>query len=197
LKAAILAFASVAFAAAGPALAHSESSVNSGFAAGFGHPLFGLDHLLAMVAVGLWGAFLGRPLIYVLPVIFPTVMAGGAVLGMAAVPFPPVELGIALSVLLLGSLIAAARALRVATACALVGAFAIFHGYAHGQELPVTVDPVGYSAGFVLSTGLLHILGIALGALTKLPGRLSQVPRYIGAGIAVAGLYFLFRVIAS
>lgn len=186
----------IAWLTAGPALAHSESSVSGGFLAGFTHPLYGPDHLLAMVAVGLWGAFLGRPLIYILPVIFPTVMAVGAVLGMASFQLPPVELGIALSVLLLGSLVAAARSLPIWAASAIIGVFAIFHGFAHGQELPVAAAPVGYSAGFVLSTGLLHLVGIALGALTRLPRAFALVPRYLGAVIAFAGIFFLYRVLA-
>lgn len=178
---------------AAPALAHSESDVAGGFVAGFTHPLFGLDHLLAMVAVGLWGAYLGRPLIYVLPSVFPIVMTGGAILGMAAFEFPPVELGIAISVLALGLLIAAAKSVSVWLACAIVGVFAIFHGFAHGQELPVTADPVGYSVGFVLSTGSLHLLGIGLGALTRLPHPFASIPRCLGALIAVAGAYFLYK----
>ena len=186
----------LALLAAAPALAHSESSVAGGFLAGFTHPLYGLDHLLAMVAVGLWGAFLGRQLIYILPVIFPTVMAGGAILGMAGFELPPVELGIALSVLLLGGLIAAAQKLPIWAASAIVAVFAIFHGFAHGQELPVAADPVGYSAGFVLSTGLLHVAGIALGALTNLPRPFALIPRLLGGLIALAGLFFLYRVLA-
>jgi urease accessory protein len=181
--------------AAAPAFAHSESGVAGGFLAGFAHPLNGADHLLAMVAVGLWGAFLGRPLIYILPTVFPTVMAGGAILGMAAVELPPIELGIALSVLLLGLLTAAAKSLPIWAASAIVAFFAIFHGFAHGQELPVAADPVGYSAGFVLSTGLLHLLGIALGALTRLPRPFALVPRYLGGLIALAGTYFLYKVL--
>jgi urease accessory protein len=179
-----------------PASAHSESSVAGGFIAGFTHPIYGPDHLLAMVAVGLWGAFLGRPLIYILPVIFPAVMAGGAILGMASFELPPVELGIALSVLLLGALIAGAKSLPVWAASAIVAIFAIFHGFAHGQELPVTADPVGYSAGFVLSTGLLHLAGIALGALTSLRPPFALIPRFLGGMIAVAGMFFLYRVLA-
>lgn len=183
----------VALLVAAPASAHGESSVTGGFLSGFAHPLNGLDHLLAMVAVGLWGAFLGRPLVYVLPVIFPSVMAVGGILGMMGVAAPPVELGIALSVLLLGGLIAAAQPLPIPAASMIVGLFAIFHGFAHGQELPATADPVGYSAGFVLSTGLLHVTGIGLGLLTQLPGPLRLVPRWLGGMIALAGAWFLYR----
>lgn len=177
---------------AGPALAHSGTGLAGGFASGFLHPLNGPDHLLAMVAVGLWGAFLGRPLVYVLPMVFPAVMAVGGVLGMAGVPMPPVEVGIALSVLLLGLAVAAALKAPVWAASAVVAVFAIFHGYAHGQELPSAADPVGYSVGFVLATGLLHVVGIGLGSLNR--NRMgAAVARSLGGGIAVAGVYFLYQ----
>ena len=156
--------------AASPALAHSGTGLAGGFVSGFFHPLTGFDHLLAMVSVGLWGAFLGRPLIVVLPVLFPAVMAVGGVLGMASVPLPPVELGIALSVLVLGGMIAFSVKAPIWLASLLVAFFAIFHGYAHGAELPSAADPVGYSVGFVLSTGLLHLVGIAIGLLADRPG---------------------------
>ncbi|CAA9524183.1 MAG: Nickel-binding accessory protein UreJ-HupE [uncultured Sphingomonadaceae bacterium] len=180
-----------------PALAHSDAGLVGGFLAGFSHPLNGPDHLLAMVAVGLWGAFLGRPLIYVLPVLFPAIMAAGGVLGLAGLPFPFVELGIALSVLVLGLLIAGARTLPIAPAVAIVAAFAVCHGYAHGQELPLAADPVGYSLGFVLATGLLHVLGIAIGELGRRSAALALAPRLAGAAIAVAGAWFLFSATAA
>jgi urease accessory protein len=186
-----------ALAAAAPALAHEDNSVSGGFAAGLLHPLAGADHLLAMVAVGLWGAYLGRPLIYVLPVVFPTVMAVGGILGMAGLGALPVELGIAASVLLLGALVAASKSLPVWPACLIVGFFGLFHGFAHGQELPVSADPVGYSAGFMLSTGSLHLGGIALGLLTGLSGPLRNLPRVLGGAIAVAGIWFLYRAAAG
>jgi urease accessory protein len=168
---------------AAPAAAHSGTGLPGGFLPGFLHPLTGLDHLLAMVAVGLWGAFLGRPLIYALPVIFPMMMVAGAELGMLGAPMPPVELGVAVSVLGLGAAIAAGWRAPVWAACSLVGIFALFHGYAHGRELPSAADPLGYSAGFVLATGMLHLSGIALGEVRA---------RGLGAGIALAGLWFLW-----
>src|SRR6185312_1821014 len=113
-----------------PALAHTGTGLAGGFASGFAHPLSGPDHLLAMVSVGLWGAFLGRPLIYALPVIFPAVMVFGAALGMFAVPLPTVEIGVALSVLVLGACIALGLRAPVWVACAIVAVFGIFHGYA-------------------------------------------------------------------
>lgn len=193
LAAMTTALATVAFA--GPAMAHSGTGLAGGFVSGFLHPLSGFDHLLAMVSVGLWGAFLGRPLIVALPVIFPTVMAFGAVLGMSHVPIPPVEIGIGLSVLLLGGAIALAWRAPVWAACLMVAIFAVFHGYAHGKELPSAADPVGYSVGFVLCTGLLHVAGIGLGLLNKRPGG-ERVTRGMGAAIAAAGVYFLVTAVA-
>jgi urease accessory protein len=186
----------LAFAAASPAQAHMGTGLPGGFVSGFLHPLTGWDHLLAMVSVGLWGAFLGRPLIVALPVIFPTVMAFGAFLGMANVPFPPVEIGIGLSVLLLGAVIAAAWRAPVWAACAIVAIFALFHGDAHGKELPSAADPIGYSVGFVLSTGLLHVAGIGIGLLNDRPGGIV-ITRALGGVIALAGVYFLYTAIVK
>lgn len=176
---------------ASPAAAHSGAALQGGFVSGFLHPLNGLDHMLAMVAVGLWGAFLRRPMVVVLPVVFPTVMAAGGILGMVGAPMPPVELGIALSVLILGLVIAAALRPPIWAASLLVGAFALFHGYAHGQELPVAADPVGFSMGFVLATGLLHVAGIGLGALNSWRGGALAI-RGLGGLIALVGAYFLY-----
>lgn len=174
-----------------PAYAHDDAGAASGVAAGLSHPFLGADHMLAMIAVGIWGAFLGKPLLVILPMVFPVMMTVGAALAMAGMPFPPVELGIAISVIALGLLIlAAARAVPV-VACAVVAIFALFHGYAHGTELPATADPVGYSVGFVLATGLLHLAGIGLGLLKTLRfGELGL--RAAGAVTAVAGGAFLF-----
>lgn len=186
----------VAVLAAGPALAHAGDPLTGGFVSGFLHPLTGPDHLLAMVAVGLWGAFLGRPLVFLLPVIFPTVMALGGVLAMAGAPAPPVELGIALSVVLLGAAIAAAFRAPVWLASVVVGVFGLFHGYAHGLELPTAADPVGYSAGFVLATGMLHVVGIGLGLLKDVRHGARAI-RTIGALIAIAGVYFLAQAVMA
>lgn len=177
-----------------PAAAHIGTGLPGGVLSGFRHPFSGFDHLLAMISVGLWGAFLGRPLIYVLPVVFPTVMALGAVLAMLGYPMPPVEYGIALSVLVLGCCIAFAFEAPLWLASFVVAAFALFHGYAHGKELPSAADPVGYSTGFVLATGLLHVCGIGIGALNSRP--CGMIATRSGGGlIAVAGLWFLFRAI--
>lgn len=177
-----------------PAYAHEDTGLAGGIAMGFAHPLSGLDHALAMISVGIWGAFLGRPLVYVLPMLFPAAMAVGGGLGIAGVPFPPVELGIALSVVTLGLLIAFAVRAPVAVACAVVAVFALFHGYAHGQELPSAADPIGYSLGFVISTGLLHLAGIGLG-LVKGLRRGAYALRFAGAAVTIAGLLFVAEAI--
>lgn len=194
LRAAGLALAGWLIAA--PALAHTGTGLPGGFISGFLHPLGGFDHMLAMVSVGLWGAFLGRPLVIALPVIFPTVMALGGALGMANVPLPKVEDGIAVSVLVLGAVIAAAYRAPVWVACIIVGVFAIFHGYAHGRELPSAADPIGYSVGFVLATGLLHVAGIGLGLVNARPGGVA-VTRGLGGLIALCGAYFLYRAVVA
>ena len=177
-------------AAAVPAAAHTGTGLAGGFQSGFLHPLSGFDHLLAMVSVGLWGAFLGRPLIVVLPVIFPTVMAVGGIMGIAGVPMPPVEIGIAVSVLVLGAMIAFKVRAPVWLASLIVAIFAIFHGYAHGKELPSAADPVGYSAGFVLATGMLHVAGIGIGLGADRPGGVAIV-RGLGGLVMLAGVWFL------
>ena len=175
-----------------PALAHT-GSVSGGFAGGLAHPVFGPDHVVAMVAVGLWGAFLGAPAIFLLPVVFPLVMAFGGVLGILGVPLPGVEIGIAVSAVVLGLMVALAARPPLWVAGVLVGAFAIFHGHAHGAELPAGADAVAYSAGFVIATGLLHLAGIAFGLLARWPaGRLAV--RAAGGAIALAGLVFLGRL---
>ena len=174
-----------------PAAAHMGTGLAGGFQSGFLHPLSGFDHLLAMVSVGLWGAFLGRPLIIALPVIFPAVMAIGGALGIANVPLPPVEIGIALSVLVLGAMIAGAVRAPVWLACTIVAIFAVFHGYAHGKELPSAADPIGYSLGFVLCTGMLHVVGIGIGTINDRPGG-AVVTRSLGGLIAATGVWFLF-----
>jgi urease accessory protein len=180
----------LAFGIADPALAHTSGGLQGGFSSGFGHPIQGWDHVAAMVAVGLWGAFLGQPAIWVLPVVFPLVMTFGAVLGILGVPIPAVETGIALSALCLGLLIALAARLPLWLAGIIVGVFAIFHGYAHGAELPENSNAFAYSVGFVVSTGLLHLAGITLGLLVR--WRVGRVAvRATGGIIAASGVAFL------
>jgi urease accessory protein len=182
----------VAAAVAAPAYAHS-GSVAGGFAGGFAHPLFGPDHIVAMVAVGLWGAFLGPPALWLLPITFPLVMAFGGVLGIVGVPLPGVEIGIAVSAIVLGLMVALAARPPLWIAALLVGAFAIFHGHAHGAELPASADAVAFSLGFVIATGMLHLCGIGLGQLARWPaGRIAV--RAAGGAIALAGVAFLTGV---
>lgn len=174
-----------------PALAHSTGDMGGGFASGFMHPLLGPDHVVAMVAVGLWGAFLGAPALWVLPVVFPLVMALGGVLGVLGVPLPGVEVGIALSAVLLGAMVALAVRPPLWVAGLMVAVFAVFHGHAHGTELPHEANPLVYSLGFVVATGLLHLTGIGFGALVKAPaGRMAV--RGAGGLITVVGLVFLW-----
>ena len=176
------------------ASAHEASGVAGGFTSGFMHPILGWDHVAAMVAVGLWGAVLGQPAIWILPVTFPLVMAIGGALGVAGIPLPGVEIGIASSALILGTMVLAAARPPLWLAAVVVAGFAIFHGHAHGTELPHAVSPLAYSLGFVLSTGMLHMCGIALGLLTRWPAGTLAV-RAGGAIIALAGALFLARAI--
>lgn len=188
-----LAFCTILISA-GPAAAHVGGGLAGGFGSGFAHPLLGLDHIAAMVAVGLWGAFLGAPAIWVLPIVFPLVMAFGGILGILGVPLPGIEIGIAISAVVLGLMVALAVKPHLAIAAIIVGAFAIFHGYAHGTELPEDSNAVAYSAGFVIATGVLHLCGIAIGLLTHWPaGRIAV--RFAGSAIAVAGLVSLGKLI--
>jgi urease accessory protein len=170
--------------------AHIDGIATGGFMAGFSHPFGGLDHLLAMVAVGIWGAWLGRPLVWALPLTFPLLMVAGGVLGIAGVSVPYVEPGIAASVVILGLAILAAWRAPLAVALVVVGVFGVLHGYAHGLELPKAAAPQAYTAGFVLATGLLHLFGIALGTLKVLP-RGPDILRATGAAIAAAGVWIL------
>jgi urease accessory protein len=167
--------------------------VTGGFLGGFAHPLFGADHVIAMVAVGLWGAFLGQPAIWRLPVVFPLVMALGGVLAILGLPLPGVEVGIAASAVVLGLMVALAARAPLWLAGLLVGGFAVFHGNAHGSELPPGADAVAYSAGFVIATGLLHLAGIGFGLLARWPAGQLAV-RTAGGAIALGGLAFLVRL---
>jgi urease accessory protein len=174
--------------------AHVESGQAAGFVTGLQHPWSGLDHILAMIAVGLWGAQLGNPAIWLLPIAFPMMMAMGAMMGLLGIPVPGVEVGIALSAIVLGTMILAQVRPKLAVAMAMVGVFAIFHGHAHGTELPPGQSGLLYSMGFVIATGCLHAVGIALGLVNGLPaGNLAL--RGAGSFIAVMGVFFLWRAI--
>ncbi len=177
-----------------PAFAHVEAGQSSGFLTGLLHPISGLDHVLAMVAVGLWGAQLGAPAIWLLPVAFPLAMAIGGFLGLLGIPLPGVEAGIAASAILLGAAVMMERRFPLYAAAALVGFFAIFHGHAHGTELPPGESGLLYSLGFVVATGCLHAIGIAIGAIHRWPaGRIAL--RIAGGGVGLAGIFFLWRAI--
>lgn len=176
------------------AQAHTGEGAVGGFISGLMHPVFGPDHVIAMVAVGLWGAFLGMPAIWLLPVVFPLVMAMGGVLGIYGVSIPAVEIGIAASGIILGGSVALAARPPIWIAAIVVGIFAIFHGHAHGAELPEAANPLAYSIGFVLSTGLLHLSGIAFGLLVRWPaGRIAV--RIGGLLISLLGCVFLVRAL--
>ncbi|SMC47539.1 HupE/UreJ family protein [Rhizobium sp. RU36D] len=179
------------------AFAHTAggaAGLSGGFASGFMHPVLGWDHVAAMVAVGLWGAFLGQPAVWVLPVAFPVIMAFGGMLGVLGVQIPMVESGIAASSIVLGLLIAFAVRAPLAVSLAVVGAFAIFHGHAHGTELPEAANPIAFSIGFVIATGLLHLVGIVIGLLASVPMGRPAI-RAGGALVAAVGFGFLFGVV--
>lgn len=180
--------------AVSPAWAHGESGHGAGFVAGLLHPISGLDHVVAMVAVGLWGAVLGPPALWLLPVAFPIVMALGGCLGLLGVAIPGVEIGIAMSGMVLGLLVLFEIQAPLALAAAIVSAFALFHGHAHGTELPADGNPFLYSLAFVIATGLLHLLGILLGETRRWPGGRRFV-QAVGAGVALVGLDFLLRAL--
>lgn len=179
--------------AATPGFAHTGEGISGGFMSGLLHPIFGWDHVVAMVAVGLWGAVLGRPAIWILPIVFPLVMAFGAALGVAGIPVPFIEAGIALSGVVLGLLIVFLIKAPLPLAAVLVGLFAIFHGHAHGTELPEAANPIAYAVGFVIATGLLHLFGILFGTLMASEAGKWAV-RAGGALIALVGAAFLFGV---
>jgi urease accessory protein len=170
--------------------AHAIGTNAGGFLSGLEHPVFGPDHLLAMFAVGLWGAQIGGRSVWELPVAFPLIMTFGGTLGIMGIPFPYTEILIAASMIVLG--LAVAFAWRPASwlSIAVVGAFAIFHGHAHGAELPSSANPLAYALGFVVATGLIHIAGIAFGLVLgkAMDGKVS---RAAGAAIGLAGAYYL------
>ena len=174
---------------------HVESGQAGGFLSGLSHPVSGLDHVIAMVAVGLWGAQLGMPALWVLPVAFPMMMAFGGMLGLIGIPLPGVEIGIAVSAVVLGALVLGEIRLPLVAAVGVVAFFAVFHGHAHGTELEPGQNAMLYSLGFVIATGLLHALGIAIGLIHRWDlGR--QALRGAGALVMAGGLYFLWGAVA-
>jgi urease accessory protein len=190
MKRSAMALAALIAVTASPALAHTGVGSVSGFSAGFGHPIGGLDHVLAMVAVGILAAQMGGRYIWMIPTAFVGMMIVGGVLGVAGVPVPFVEQGIIGSIIILGAVIAFGRRLPMAVAVTLVGVFAIFHGHAHGAEMPANASGLEYGLGFAVATALLHSVGIGLGiGAQRASEKLAPVAVRIGGGaIAAAGL---------
>lgn len=175
------------------ALAHTGAGAVHGLTHGFMHPLGGLDHILAMVTVGIFAAQLGARALWLVPAAFVLVMAAGGVAGATGVAMPFVEIGIAASVVALGVIVAVRMKAPVAIAMGIVGFFAVFHGYAHGAEMPGAAGGLGYGAGFVIATALLHALGLGLGLIA---GRIGErggamATRLAGCLVAAAGLGLL------
>lgn len=176
-----------------PAEAHLLGAGDAGLGAGVLHPLIGLDHLLAMIAVGAWAAQIGGRTRWLVPAAFAGMVAVGGVIGMGGTPVPGMEAAIALSVLLLGGFILLALRPSLALSMALAGGFALFHGYAHGTELPDAAAPAPYAAGFLAATLLLHAVGIGIGLLLpRVAGTLAL--RTGGAAVAAAGVLLLVGV---
>jgi urease accessory protein len=172
-----------------PSLAHAHVGIGetSGFLHGVSHPLTGIDHLCAMIAVGIWAAQTGERAIWAVPLAFVSVMLLGGALGMGGVHFPFAETGIALSVLMLGVFIAAAVRLPLPASILVVGLFALCHGHAHGAEMPARAMALGYAGGFALTTALLHVAGIGLGVgIEKIAS--AKFVRFAGGAIALFGV---------
>jgi len=176
------------------AQAHPEHGGAGGLASGLHHPFSGLDHLLVMLAVGFWAAQLGRRAMWLLPVVFPGVMALGALLGMSGLAVSGVEIGIALSAVVIGVLVVTEFRPPLWLSLATVGFFAMFHGLAHGAELPVGTSGSAYILGFVLATALLHVTGIAVGVAHRWPVGRALV-RVSGVAVAVCGALFLWQAV--
>lgn len=180
-------------AAAMPAYAHVGVGTTSSFTAGFMHPLSGLDHMTVMIAVGLWAAMKGGKAVWAWPLAFVGVMVAGAALGMLQVPVPFVEPGILASVAALGLLVALAVDLPVSAGVAIIGLFALFHGHAHGTEVPENAGGLEYMAGFAVATALLHGIGIA--SALGLGLRFRALARLAGAACATVGAGLAFGVL--
>jgi len=175
-------------AASGTAFAHPGHDV-SGFAAGLIHPFSGMDHLLAMVAVGLWAAQGGGQKVWQLPAAFIVMLAAGAVIATQWPSLPMVEAGIATSVLALGLVIALSLQLPALYSVAITTLFGLLHGYAHGLELPQSVAPAVYALGFLAATAILHLVGITMGVVMR--RRYKLLTRFLGGTIAISGAYML------
>lgn len=179
----------IATALAGPALAHTGAGAVHGFGAGLLHPLFGVDHVLAMVAVGLWAGLTGGRARFAYPLAFVGMMVLAGLWGMSGSSLPGVEIGIAVSVVVLGLAIALRATPPLAAGAAACAIFAVFHGHAHGAELPQGASGLGYALGFVLATAALHGAGLGLAGL--LAARAPLLARVAGGGLALAGVAIL------
>lgn len=175
------------------AFAHVGVGDAHGLTHGFMHPISGIDHILAMIAVGMFAANLGGRALWLAPATFVVMMAMGGAMGVFHVELPYVELGIAASVILLGVAVASRAPLPTAVAMAVVGVFAIYHGHAHGSEMPIDASGAAYAAGFMAATALLHVVGIGVGLSIGMADKTSAVRlnRLGGAGIALAGVGLL------
>ncbi|MER9064867.1 HupE/UreJ family protein [Mesorhizobium sp. M0698] len=182
---------------AGAAEAHVGVGDTSGFAQGFWHPISGLDHIIAMVMVGLYAAQLGGRAIWLVPASFVCLIALGGALDVAGIPVPLAELGIGLSVVVLGAAVAFGLRVGPAAATALVGFFAIFHGHAHRMEMPETVSGLAYGAGFVVATALLHalVIGAGLGLGRQTTARGSTLVECLGGAASLAGVGLLAGIL--
>jgi urease accessory protein len=190
-------FTGLLLLASSAAYAHTGVGTTSGFAHGFAHPIGGIDHVLAMVAVGLFAAHLGGRALWAVPLSFVTMMVAGGVAGMDGLELPFVEIGIGLSVVVLGAAVAFRLHLPTVAAMALVGLFAIFHGHAHGAEMPETASGFEYALGFVLATAGLHGCGIGLGLVVGGMGEAAggRIAHVAGSAITLAGFAILGGVI--
>lgn len=167
----------------------------TGFVSGLFHPVLGFDHLLAMLSVGIVSAQIGGRSIWTVPLMFVTVMGLGGFLGMQDIPLPGVEYGIALSVLILGLAVARGKRIHPVTAHLGVAFFAVFHGHAHGAEMPEMASPVVFSMGFLLGTAAIHLVGVSVGLVSRVIKDGPQFLRYVGAGIAGIGVYIIHILI--
>lgn len=167
----------------------------TGFVSGVFHPVMGFDHLLAMLSVGIISAQIGGRSIWTVPLMFVTVMGLGGFLGMQNIPLPGVEYGIAFSVLILGLAVARGRKIHPLLAHLGVAFFAIFHGHAHGAEMPAMASPFIFSLGFLLGTAIIHLAGVSVGLVSRVIRNGPETLRYVGAGIAGIGVYIIHILI--
>ncbi len=176
-------------------LATAHNVGGTGFLTGLVHPVLGFDHFLAMVSVGIWSAQIGGRAIWYVPATFVSFMIIGGIMGMSEIEIPIVEVGIATSVFLLGIAVATERFIPIWIGLIFVSFFGIFHGHAHGVEMPLIINPFLYAVGFVLGTAMIHILGVIIGVVATKTDRYSTLLRYVGAGVAGIGLHIFISFI--